>query len=306
MNPAVQAIGLTKRFGSFTAVAGIDFDVPAGICFGILGPNGAGKTTTIRMISCRFPPDGGSLHVLGMDVTTQAQAIKARLGLVPQENNLDEDLTLLENLELYGRYFGLEGREARRRALESLDFMHLSNRAKDQVKALSGGMKRRAMIARAMINQPDLIILDEPTTGLDPQSRVLLWDRLRDLKGQGVTLLLTTHYMDEAQRLCDELVIMHEGQIIDRASPQQLVERHVGRWAAEIQLTEMVTVAALKNLLPTGLRHWEQTGSILHLYADDDELLVAALQRTQHSGYQIRPANLEDVFLVRTGREIDE
>lgn len=306
MEAAVHASNLTKRYGSFTAVDGIHFEIPPGVCFGILGPNGAGKTTTIRMITCRFPPDAGVLRVLGMDVTTQARQIKAKSGLVPQENNMDEDLTLTENLELYGRYFGLPYPQVRRRTQELLDFMQLGAKKDEQVKALSGGMKRRAMIARALINQPELVILDEPTTGLDPQARVLLWDRLRALKEQGVTLLLTTHYMDEAQRLCDELVIMHEGHIIDRASPQSLVERHVGRWAVEIELKRGESREAVQALLPKELRHWELTGSILHMFADDDELLTQTLNRFDYQAYQLRPANLEDVFLVRTGREINE
>lgn len=306
MERAVQAVGLTKRYGDFVAVRGIDFDVPFGVCFGILGPNGAGKTTTIQMITCRFPPDGGTLHVFGLDVRSESRRIKARFGLVPQENNLDEDLSLLENLELYGRYFGLAGKEARRRAMKLLEFMHLSEKAREQVKALSGGMKRRAMIARALINEPKLLILDEPTTGLDPQARVLLWDRLRDLKEQGVTLLLTTHYMDEAQRLCDELLIMHEGTIIDRDAPHGLVDRHVGRWTAEIELAGIQGAQEVEAKLPAGLRRWELSGRILHLFADEQHVLAETAQRFTHTSYQIRPANLEDVFLVRTGREINE
>lgn len=304
MEWAVRAKGLTKRYGEFTAVDGIDLEVPLGVCFGILGPNGAGKTTTIRMITCRFPPDGGRLEVLGLDVTNDARRIKERFGLVPQENNLDEDLSLIENLELYGRFFGMPGKEARARSLELLDFMQLSGKRDEQVRALSGGMKRRAMIARALINGPHLLILDEPTTGLDPQARVLLWDRLRDLKQRGVTLLLTTHYMDEAERLCDQLVIMHEGRIIDQDTPRALVERHVGRWAAEVELSEGVESAA--EALPSGLRRWELTGRILHLYADTSDVLQQTIRALPHTAYQIRPANLEDVFPVRTGREINE
>ena len=306
MERAVHAAGLTKRYGDFVAVKGIDFDVPFGICFGILGPNGAGKTTTIRMITCRFPPDGGTLHVLGLDVRTHGRRIKERFGLVPQENNLDEDLSLLENLELCGRYFGMAGKGARRKAVALLEFMQLAEKAREPVKALSGGMKRRAMIARALINDPELLILDEPTTGLDPQARVLLWDRLRDLKDRGVTLLLTTHYMDEAERLCDELVIMHEGAIIDRDTPRRLVDRHVGRWAAEIELTAAPDPKAVAAQLPSSLRRWELVGRILHLFADDQSVLAEAVQRFPHTAQHIRPANLEDVFLVRTGREITE
>lgn len=305
---AVRADGLTKRYGDFLAVDGITFAVPSQVCFGVLGPNGAGKTSTIRMITCRFPPDAGDLFVLGMDVTSEARSVKGRLGLVPQENNLDEDLSLLENVELYGRYFGMDGREARARAEELLEFMQLGTKVRDPVKTLSGGMKRRAVIARALVNRPSLVVLDEPTTGLDPQARVLLWDRLRDLKAQGVTLLLTTHYMDEAERLCNDLVIMHEGKILDRGAPSDLVHRHAGRWVAEIELTRAAGADAAKaeSQIPGAVRRWERTGHLLHLYADEDHTLLDAIQHIDNQSYHVRPANLEDVFLLSTGREINE
>lgn len=304
--PAILAENLTKRYGAFVAVNGITFDVPPKQCFGILGPNGAGKTSTIRMIHCRFAPDGGRLFVLGMDVTRHAREIKDRIGLVPQENNLYEDLTLLENVELYGRFFGMSAALARRRAKELIEFMELGAKMNEPVKALSGGMQRRGVIARALINQPNLLVLDEPTTGLDPQARVLLWDRLRELKAQGVTLLLTTHYMDEAQRLCDDLIIMDHGQILDRGTPAELVERHAGRWVAELELERGAGFDAVEHAIPAAVRRWERTGHMLHLYGDDDQALVSAVQAMRPARYQIRPANLEDVFLVRTGREIRE
>lgn len=332
--PAILAENLIKRYGDLVAVNGITFDVPPNQCFGILGPNGAGKTTTIRMIHCRFAPDGGRLLVLGMDVTKHAREIKARIGLVPQENNLYEDLTLLENVELYGRFFGIKPAVARRRAKELIEFMELGAKMHEPVKALSGGMQRRAVIARALINQPELVVLDEPTTGLDPQARILLWDRLRELKAQGVTLLLTTHYMDEAQRLCDDLILMDYGTILDRGSPAELVERHVGRWVAELEVDREHPLPAAAGVpvswdgsaraaaagglhadgeislsaaaLPPGVRRVERSGRALHLYGDDDKALLAAVQVMQPESYLIRPANLEDVFLTRTGRGIRE
>ena len=226
MERAVHAAGLTKRYGDFVAVKGIDFDVPFGICFGILGPNGAGKTTTIRMITCRFPPDGGTLHVLGLDVRTHGRRIKERFGLVPQENNLDEDLSLLENLELYGRYFGMAGKEARRKAVALREFMQLAEKARTREGAV--GRHETARHDRKGLDQrPGASHIDERLPG-SIRARAFLWDRLRDLKDRGVTLLLTTHYMDEAERLCDELVIMHEGAIIDRDTPRG---SSTGTWA---------------------------------------------------------------------------
>lgn len=303
---AIVAQNLTKRYGAFTAVDHVSFEVPAHVCFGILGPNGAGKTTTIRMINCRFPPDEGRLLVLGMDVATQPREIKAKVGLVPQENNLNEDLTLFENIDLYGRFFGLSPAEARKRADELIEFMELGPKRNEPVKALSGGMKRRGVIARALVNRPQLLVLDEPTTGLDPQARVLLWDRLRALKAQGVTLLLTTHYMDEAQRLCDELIIMHEGTIVDRGTPAELVQRHVGLWAAELEFSPETDRSALEGAIPAAVRRWEITDYGMYLYADEDQALMEVVHRLRPATYHIRPTNLEDVFLVRIGREIHE
>ncbi|MFN2613891.1 MAG: ABC transporter ATP-binding protein, partial [Actinomycetota bacterium] len=202
VNVAVSARGLTKRYGSFEAVRGIEFEAPSRLCYGFLGPNGAGKTSTMRMIACAIPPSGGTLEVLGDDVRNRPRRIKGRLGVVPQENNLDEDLSVLDNLLVYARYYGVKRDRARPRALELLDFMQLPEKADQKIVALSGGMKRRLLIARALMNDPDVMVLDEPTTGLDPQARHLVWEKLRSLKRDGVTLLLTTHYMDEAAQLC--------------------------------------------------------------------------------------------------------
>ena len=213
----IHASGLRKQFGDFTAVDGIDFDVRAGEAFGFLGPNGAGKSSTMRMIGCTSPVSGGSLRIFGLDPGKDGPAIRRRLGVVPQLDSLDQELTVEENLVIYGRYFDLSRAEARRRAAELLEFVQLTDRAKSRVEPLSGGMKRRVTIARSLINQPDLLLLDEPTTGLDPQARHILWDRLYRLKQQGVTLVLTTHYMDEAEQLCDRLVVMDNGRIVAEA-----------------------------------------------------------------------------------------
>src|SRR6187399_1949569 len=221
----VHARGLTKRYSNgFTAVDGVDFDVRPGKAFGFLGPNGAGKTSTMRMIACSSPITEGELSVIGMDPRTQAREIKSRLGVVPQMDNLDTELTVRENLEMYARYFDIPGGVARTRATELLEFVQLDERAKDQVEPLSGGMKRRLTIARALINEPELVILDEPTTGLDPQARHLLWERLYQLKRRGATLIITTHYMDEAEQLCDHLVVMDKAKIVAEGSPRQLID----------------------------------------------------------------------------------
>src|SRR5207253_7551982 len=222
----VRARGLTKRFGDFTAVDGIDFDLYRGEAFGFLGPNGAGKSSTMRMIGCVSPPSEGELTILGGDPVRDGSAIRARLGVVPQEDTLDLELTVRENLLVYGRYFGMSRELIRERTARLLDFVQLSDRAEDQVEPLSGGMKRRLTIARSLINEPEILLLDEPTTGLDPQARHAVWDRLFRLKQQGVTLVLTTHYMDEAEQLCDRLVVMDRGKIAAEGSPRQLIEQY--------------------------------------------------------------------------------
>src|SRR6188474_1777169 len=231
----VLARGLVKRFGDFTAVDGIDVEVSRGEAFGFLGPNGAGKSSTMRMIGCVSPVTAGTLRILGRDPATEGAAIRARLGVVPQQDTLDFELTVRENVLIYGRYFGLSRRELRPRIDELLDFVQLTERAGDKVEPLSGGMKRRLTIARSLINDPDLLLLDEPTTGLDPQARHLLWDRLFRLKARGVTLVLTTHYMDEAEQLCDRLVVMDDGLIVAEGSPSELISRHSTREVAELR-----------------------------------------------------------------------
>ena len=236
--PIIHARGLTKRFGDFTAVDGIDFDVARGESFGFLGPNGAGKTSTMRMIGCVSPVTAGTLTVLGMDPASDGSRIRARLGVVPQQDTLDMELTVEENLVIYGRYFDLSYREARARAAELLDFVQLKERAQDQVEPLSGGMKRRLTIARGLINEPEAMLLDEPTTGLDPQARHLVWERLYRLKQQGVTLILTTHYMDEAEQLCDRLVVMDKARIVAEGSPRALIEEHSSREVLELRFED--------------------------------------------------------------------
>jgi len=233
--PLIRARGLTTRFDSFTAVDAIDFDVAPGEAFGFLGPNGAGKTSTMRMIGCTSPISDGTLSVLGMDPRRDGPAIRARLGVVPQQDTLDNELSVSENLQIYGRYFGLSRAECRRRADELLEFAQLTDRRKDRVELLSGGMKRRLTIARALINEPELMLLDEPTTGLDPQARHLLWDRLYRLKQRGVTLVLTTHYMDEAEQLCDRLVVMDKARIVAEGSPRSLIEEYSTRDVTELR-----------------------------------------------------------------------
>src|SRR4051795_6261599 len=231
----IHARGLTKRFGEFVAVDGIDFDVRPGEAFGFLGPNGAGKSSTMRMIGCVSPPSGGTLRVLGKDPVAQGSEIRARLGVVPQADTLDMELTVHENLFVYGRYFGLPRAEVRKRAAELLEFVQLGERAGSKVYDLSGGMKRRLTIARALVNEPEIILLDEPTTGLDPQARHVVWERLFRLKQQGVTLVLTTHYMDEAEQLCDRLVVMDGGRIVAEGSPAELIARHSTREVLELR-----------------------------------------------------------------------
>ena len=227
-DPAAVARGLRKAFGDREAVRGIDFEVPRGVCFGFLGPNGAGKTSTMRMMCCLSPRDGGDLRVLGIDPAVDPRGLKARIGVVAQEITLDLELSVAENMRVYGGYFGMSSSDARRRADELLEMVDLRDRAGEQVERLSGGMKRRVQIARALVNSPDLVVLDEPTTGLDPHARQVVWQRLRALRDTGVTLVLTTHYMDEAEQLCDRLVVMDGGRIVAEGAPRALIAEHVG------------------------------------------------------------------------------
>ena len=307
MEAAVRARGLVKRYQDFEAVRGIDFEVPRQVCFGFLGPNGAGKTSTMNMITGRGTVTAGSLEVLGIDVTRFPAKVRDRLGIVPQDNNLDPDLTLRENLEVYARYFGIDGRTARRRSEALLAFMQLEGKADERVDALSGGMKRRAVIARALLNEPELIILDEPSTGLDPQARLLVWEKLRQLKDEGRTLLLTTHYMDEAWRLCDRLVIMDHGRIIAEGAPQALVRRHVSPWVLEVRGSPP-DLERLPDRARDLVRRVERVGVTVYVYNDDNEGLLEALRAVDAvpGEYLARPANLEDLFLVLTGRDLRE
>ena len=305
--PLVGARNLMKRFGSFTAVDGIDFVVQPGESFGFLGPNGAGKTSTMRMIGCASPITDGELSVIGMDPRTQATQIKARLGVVPQNDNLDTELTVRENLEMYARYFDIPRDVARARIDELLEFVQLSERAKDQVDPLSGGMKRRLTIARSLINDPELIILDEPTTGLDPQARHLLWDRLYRLKQRGATLIITTHYMDEAEQLCDRLVIMDKAKIVAEGSPRDLIDRYSTREVLELRVPDSVR-ASLDGRLDGIASRVEDLPDRLLLYVADGE---RALELVHERGISVdsalvRRATLEDVFLRLTGRSLIE
>ena len=306
--PAVRARGLTKSYGDRVAVAGIDFEVEPGICFGFLGPNGAGKTTTMKTIYGLATVDDGELLVLGMDANRERRKIKSRIGVVPQETNLDGDLTVRENLLQQARYFGIDSEQANQRATELLEFSLLADRAGDRIHALSGGMKRRLLISRALMGDPELVVLDEPTTGLDPQARLAVWNALDRLRRRGVTLLLTTHYMEEAERLCDRLVIMDEGRIVAEGKPSDLVRHHVGREVLELQLDEGCDAERLVGSLDGGIQGHDLSERTLMLYADNAEAVLEALD---HDAFPtesalVRRATLEDVFLRLTGRSLRE
>ena len=301
----IHARGLTKRFGDFVAVDAIDFDVAPGESFGFLGPNGAGKTSTMRMIGCVSPISDGVLTVMGMDPRTQGPRIRANLGVVPQQDTLDVELTVRENLAIYGRYFGLSRQEVARRADELLEFAQLTERADDQVEPLSGGMKRRLTIARSLINEPTVLLLDEPTTGLDPQARHLLWDRLYRLKQRGVTLVLTTHYMDEAEQLCDRLVVMDKARIVAEGSPRELIERYSTREVTELRFAPGVAETLDGQLDGIAQRVERLTDRVL-LYADDGEAAAVAVHQRglKPETVLVRRSSLEDVFLRLTGRSL--
>ena len=303
----VHARDLTKRFDGFTAVDGIGFDVQPAESFGFLGPNGAGKTSTMRMIACSSPVTDGVLSVIGMDPRTQAREIKARLGVVPQIDNLDTELTVRENLEMYARYFDIPGDVARKRADELLEFVQLDERATDKVEPLSGGMKRRLTIARALINEPDLVILDEPTTGLDPQARHLLWERLYQLKRRGATLIITTHYMDEAEQLCDRLVVMDKAHIVAEGSPRTLIDQHSSREVLEVRLSDSARASMDGKLDGIGERVEVLPDRVL-IYTDDGEHAIEqiAARHIPVEGTLVRRSSLEDVFLRLTGRSLIE
>jgi len=303
--PLIEAHALTKRFGAFTAVDGVELAIGKGESFGFLGPNGAGKSSTMRMIAAVSPVTSGYLRVFGLNPATDGPAIRARLGVVPQEDSLDTELSVEENLVVYGRYFDLSRPLLRQRAAELLEFVQLSERAKDQVEPLSGGMKRRLTIARGLVNDPELLLLDEPTTGLDPQARHLVWDRLYRLKQDGTTLVLTTHYMDEAEQLCDRLVVMDGGRIVAEGTPVDLIREHSTREVVELRCPPgdaEVDLAAVDGVAS----RIERLPDRVLVYTDDSD---AALARVATAG--LRPAavltrrsTLEDVFLRLTGRQL--
>ncbi len=305
--PLVHARELTKRFGDFTAVDAVDFEVRPGEAFGFLGPNGAGKSSTMRMIGAVSPVTSGELRVLGMDPATDGPAIRGRLGVVPQEDNLDNELPVEENLLIYGRYFDLPRKVLRPRIDELLDFAQLTERRKAKVDSLSGGMKRRLTIARSLINRPDLLILDEPTTGLDPQARHVLWDRLYRLKQQGVTLIITTHYMDEAEQLCDRLVVMDRGAIVAEGSPLALIAEHSTREVVELRFPVGVQETVLDRIEGLAKRTEPLADRVL-LYTDDGDATAGDVHARglRPEAVVVRRSTLEDVFLRLTGRSLVE
>jgi lipooligosaccharide transport system ATP-binding protein len=304
----ITAKGLTKKFGDFTAVDDIDLEVQAGEAFGFLGPNGAGKSSTMRMIGAVSPVTSGELRILGLDPAHDGPKIRSRLGVVPQEDNLDLELTVRQNLLIYSRYFGIDRKTARARADELLEFVQLADRANDRVEPLSGGMKRRLTIARALVNEPDVLLLDEPTTGLDPQARHVVWERLYRLKQRGVTLVLTTHYMDEAEQLCDRLVVMDKGKIVASGSPRQLIEEWSTREVVELRFGgDDDNVRMAEKLADLGERVEPLPDRVL-VYTDDGDGVEREVVRRGFAPEStlIRRSSLEDVFLRLTGRTLVE
>ena len=304
MEEPVVARDLTKSYRDILAVRGISFSVSHGECFGFLGPNGAGKTSTMRMIGCASPVTSGELLVNGLSVKTDAPKIKAGIGVVPQEENLDDEVFVLNNLLLYAGYFGIPRDEARSQAMTALEAFQLADRANSKVDELSGGMKRRLLIARGLINRPKLILLDEPTTGLDPQARHLVWRTLRSLREQGVTILLTTHYMEEAAALCDRLIVMHEGRIVAEGTPGDLILRYVGETVVEMRSTQKDARARVIEALRSQSAEIEETEDTVYAFGITG--VQAARLALDHAQLIVRPGNLEDVFLRVTGRGLDE
>jgi len=300
----IEAEKLTKKFGDLVAVNSIDFRIFKGECFGFLGPNGAGKTTTMKMIHCVLPLTSGKLTVAGMDVDENGREIKKMIGVAPQENNLDPDFTVFHNLIVYARYFDIPKAEAKRRAEELLKFVQLKEKSDVIIENLSAGMKRRLILARALLNEPQILILDEPTTGLDPQARHLIWDKIRSLQKQGVTIVLTTHYMDEAAQLCDRLVIMDYGKIIEEGKPSELVRKHIGEEVLEVEYDEKV-MQLLKQAFHDA--RLEVVGDKIHVFTNQPRGVFAKmLKEVPFREAVIRDANLEDVFLKLTGRRLKE
>ena len=305
MNHVITARNLTKKFGTLTAVNGISFDIREGECFGFLGPNGAGKTSTVKMIHCVSPITEGTITVFGMPANLDNREIKALTGVIPQEINLDGDLTVYENLMVFARFFDLSRAEARRRIDELLAFVELEGKRNSKIDELSTGMKRRLLVARALINRPKLIIADEPTTGLDPQARHLIWQRLRSLTTQGTTLILTTQYMEEAEQLCDRLVIMNDGRILTEGNPRGLIEAEIGREVIEIRIPPEED-ARIVPLLSDGACGHERVGDTLYFYCADSRSLMRRAADLDLPTVLNRPAGLEDVFLKLTGRSLRE
>ena len=305
MKPVIIAQDLCKNYGEFKAVDHISFEIRAGECFGFLGPNGAGKTTTVRMIHCVSPVGAGTLTVMGMAADIDNRSIKKITGVVPQEINLDNDLTVRENLQVFAHFFDIPRAEARRRIGELLKFVELEKKRDSKIDQLSTGMKRRLLIARALLNQPKLIIADEPTTGLDPQARHLIWQRLRQLKSQGVTLILTTQYMEEAQQLCDRIVVMHQGRILKAGAPARLIAEEIGREVTEIRAAADQDERLLAALGPLSRGH-ERVGDSLYFYCDDGREMMKKVLELDLPDTVHRPASLEDVFLKLTGRSLIE
>ena len=304
--PLVHARGLAKRFGDLVAVDAIDFDVQQGEAFGFLGPNGAGKSSTMRMIGCVSPPSGGTLRVLGLDPLKNGADVRARLGVVPQEDSLDLELTVRENMLIYGRYFGLPRKVVYERTERLLEFVQLEERIDSKVEPLSGGMKRRLTIARSLINEPDILLLDEPTTGLDPQARHVVWDRLHALKHAGATLLLTTHYMDEAEQLCDRLVVMDKAKIVAEGSPQELIRRYSTREVVELRFATEHPPDDIAERIDGFARRIETLSGRLLLYTDDGDRTAERIHEVgvQPQSTLVRRSTLEDVFLHLTGRSL--
>ncbi len=300
----IEAKGLTKKFDDFIAVDNIDFKVYKGECVGFLGPNGAGKTTTVRMIYCFLPPTQGELNVAGFSVHTQCREIKSIVGVAPQEDNLDPDFTVIKNLTVYARYFDIPKDVALKRANDQLKFFQLEEKREVPIMALSTGMKRRLIFARALLNQPQILLLDEPTTGLDPQARHLVWDEVRHLKKQQVTIILTTHYMDEAEVLCDRILIVDKGKIIEEGSPAQLVRKHIGEDVLELDYDEKL-LETLKESFPDA--RIEKLGERMQIFTDKPHgVFEKFLQEHPLQNVMIRKANVEDVFLKLTGRGLRE
>ncbi len=302
MTSPIEANNLVKRYGTFTAVDGVSLSVLEQECFGVLGPNGAGKSTTIKMISCQSPVTGGTLRVGGFDVSQHPRSVKRLLGVVPQEDNLDEDLRVRKNLEVYARYFGISKKDAGERIDECLELFQLTEKANAKIDDLSGGMKRRLVIARALVHEPEILILDEPTTGLDPQARHLVWQKLRLLKSRGVTMLLTTHYMDEAAHLCDRLVIMHRGKVLTEGMPRELIREHAGDQVLELRMDREERAPFLGELRGVDGVAIEEVEDIVYVFGAGTSASQVAASVADPMRAFLRPGNLEDVFLRLTGR----